>query len=202
MPYTFELKLVITGNSLQEIDTALTEAATERLRSRMVNPAGLPTNVPLNKMVPPAGLNFVPPSTKEEPRPDNSGINHVPNVGVNATVERHGTPTGQAPAEEKRKPGRPKKSDAEAKAETIAANVTPVGEGNASAEVAAPSPAPQAATQIATPEAAIEALKLVNKKHNVDKARWCLGEFKVAKCGELTDANRHLFVQLCESICV
>jgi hypothetical protein len=49
---------------------------------------------------------------------------------------------------------------------------------------------------------AITALKLVNSRHNVDRARECLAKFGVAKCGELTDDNRHLFVAHCESICV
>lgn len=171
MPYSFELKLVITGNSLQEIDNALTEAATERLRARALNPASIPTGLTIGPMKAPAAVEAPPPPSPIK------------------TVETHSA----EPIQEKRKPGRPSRAEVAAR-EAATQPVEPE-------EVAQTGEAFAPAQAVATPAQAIDALKMVNAKHNVNVAMECLAKFGVTKCGQLSDDNRHLFIQHCESIC-
>lgn len=64
MAMQFELTIRLTGNSLQEIDTALMEAAGERLTSRMVQPPPTIPQAPL-RTAKPAGLSFKADSDKK-----------------------------------------------------------------------------------------------------------------------------------------
>jgi len=57
------------------------------------------------------------------------------------------------------------------------------------------------AAKVYTIDDAVQALKMVNSKKNVDAARAALEHFGVKRCGELTDANRGAFVNHCTAIC-
>ena len=126
-----------------------------------------------------------------------------------------------APKKRGRKPGQkvgPYKKDA--KDETESSEEAPEGEdappetqddgeGDSGVPATAHAPAvgssqaaqtPSQAPKVATIEEAVTALKLVNSRKNVDAARAALEHFGVKRCGELTDANRGLFVAHCEKV--
>jgi len=140
------------------------------------------------------------------------------------TVERHDPlPPGaitvsndpSAPKKRGRKPGQkvgPYKKDAKDETESseeASAETQDDGEGDSGVPAPAHAPVvgssqasqtPSQAPKVATIEDAVTALKLVNSKKNVDAARAALEHFGVKRCGELTDANRGLFIAHCEKV--
>ena len=145
------------------------------------------------------------------------GANLPPMVAGSITVSSDSA----APKKRGRKPGQkvgPYKKDAkdetksseEAQADEEASPETQDdGEGDSGVPAPAHAPvvgssqaaqAPSQAPKVATIEDAVTALKLVNSKKNVDAARAALEHFGVRRCGELTDANRGLFVAHCEKV--
>jgi len=170
----------VRGEKLEDIDNGLIEAVGARLQARLKTPLKMP------EIKAPAA-----PASASAGTQGNEALRGPAAPSVPASVASAIAPTGK-------KRGRPagwKKPAAPTIAESAEAEEEILVE-HEDEVVSAPA---MAAT--ATLDDAVQALKLVNSTFNVDKARECLAHFKVARCSELTEAQRVQFVNHCRALC-
>lgn len=208
--YNFTLTLTISGDKLEDIDSALAAAAGERLRARMLTPPKLNgVDVLAVNMMPPA------PITREEPQSNGAvvagavggGSAGHDNVAAASDVEavqpakKRGRPAGwrknPAPEGAVAAPAESVQGAEDNSAELFGSQphegVAPAREAASAAEIA---PAGKAYTL----QDAVAALTGVNTKKDSDTAWGCLVKFGVKRCGELTDLNRGAFVSHCNTV--
>lgn len=199
----FSLTLTVEGASLDDIDNGLVAAAGERLQARMrekIKVNGEPivggdsqsrvvaAATALSKIEEPFGST---PPGRRGPKPGAKRgpyAKKTPDKKEEETIDERESEQAVARAPE------PEISEPAASEETQ--DDSPPVEQHAT-EVAG---AIGTAVPSATLNDAVEALKLVNAKLNVDQARAALGHFGVGRCSELTDTNRGQFVAYCREL--
>lgn len=218
MSREFTLTVVIKGQSLEEVDNELMNAAGERLMARLANrpqvmgqPLTAAPPAPTTEHVASAGgaggslvgAVAAPPSP---PAPaahdDGAGKRGVKPGTKRGSYKKEGKPDEQEKSPETEEAPQEAAQDVPASDGKGAQVVPQSAPAHPAGAPASASTAPKAAAQgaVATLEGAIEALKLVNLHHNADKARECLTEFGVQRCGQLTDDNRQAFIDHCKKI--
>lgn len=188
MTTQFTLTLNITGASLDDIDNALIAAAGERLKNRLTKPLDFKISTPTPPTNPTVEVvSPVAPATPADPQAKKPG--RRPGGKLNKETMKYEYPDEQ-PTVERTITATQAIQDVE---ESVDSAVEEIRNEETKAKVEIP--------KLATAEEAVTALKMVNSKFNIDKAKSCLDHFKVARCSELDNSNRGAFVAYCNELC-